>query len=512
MLARKITLKDTLTIALEHHQAGRLDQAATLYEAVLQRHGPIPDALHLLGLIQLNRGSLSRACTLIERAITQAPGVARYHNSHGAVLRNIGDITAAERAFLRSTSLEPQFCQAWHNLVQLRESTGDMVGAQRALEDLLAHHPTDLEARMRLASRYYEARDFSVAIQQFEAAARLRLESPDPLLRAGLVALEAGDRDYALAAFERAQRRHYADSDIRTATTRSKLTHDIEQLQWLAANDQLSPEHAGAVNAFLSVRAAMFPDGPMSRGGRKIPVDLQQRIDPWYNRRVQVSACPALRGSALSDTVEFSDAVARYKSTQPGIVTIDNLLRPDALHALRNFCLGARIWSDFRYAGGYVGTTLKSGFANGLLFQIADELRQAMPALLKDHPLRQLWAFKYDPSLQGITPHADEAAINVNFWITPDSANKNPERGGLVVYRKEAPMAWDFEAFNRQPEKLLNWVESTGAERVRVPHRQNRAVIFNSNLVHQTDILDFHPGYENRRINITMLFGDRLKR
>lgn len=512
MLAQKTTLEQTLTIAVEHHQAGRLDQAATLYETVLQRRGSVPDAQHLLGLIHLKRGDFNRACALIEHAITQTPRVARYHNSHGAVLRKIGDTTAAERAFLHSTSLDPQLCQAWHNLVRLRESTGDTVGAQRALEDLLAHHPTDMEARMRLASRHYEAGDFSVAIQQFEAAARLCLESPDPLLRAGLVALEAGDRDYALAAFERAQRRHYADSDIRTATTRSKLTHDIEQFKWLAANGQLSPEHAGALNAFLSVRAAMFPDGPTSRGGRTIPVALQQRIDPWYNRRVHVSACPALHGSALSDTVQFSDAVARYKSTQPGIVTIDNLLRPDALRALRNFCLGATIWSDFRYTGGYVGSTLKSGFANGLLFQIADELRQAMPGLLKDHPLRQLWAFKYDPSMQGITPHADEAAINVNFWITPDSANKNPDRGGLVVYRKEAPIAWDFEAFNRQPEKLLTWVKSTGAEQFRVPHRQNRAVIFNSNLVHQTDILDFHPGYENRRINITMLFGDRLKR
>jgi tetratricopeptide (TPR) repeat protein len=511
MLAEKTTLNDRLAMALAHHQAGQLDQAAALYEAVLQRHGPVADALHLLGLIQLKRGQLNRARTLIAGAIVRFPGVARFHNSHGAVLRDMGDIAAAEHAFLRSTSLNPQVSQAWHNLVQLRESTGDTVGSMRALEALLVHHPKDMDARMRLASLHYAARDFPAAIQQFEAAARLRPQSPDPLLRAGLVALEAGDSEQGLAAFARAQLRHYADPDIRTATTRSKLTHDIEQLQWLATNNGLAPENTGAIMALQGVRAAMFPDGPASRVGRTIPEALRQRIDPWYNRRPQVIACPALSGSALSDSVQFSDAVARYQATQPGIVTIDNLLCPEALDTLRRFCLGATIWSDFRYAGGYVGSTLKSGFSNGLLFQIADELRAAMPALLQDHPLRQLWAFKYDPRLQGITPHADEAAINVNFWITPDSANKNPDGGGLVVYRKEAPIAWDFEAFNRQPEKLLTWVKSTGAERLRVPHRQNRAVIFNSNLVHQTDTLDFHAGYENRRINITMLFGDRVK-
>jgi hypothetical protein len=52
-------------------------------------------------------------------------------------------------------------------------------------------------------------------------------------------------------------------------------------------------------------------------------------------------------------------------------------------------------------------------------------------------------------------------------------------------------------------------VKTTGAERIRIAHRQNRAVIFNSNLVHETDTLHFRPGDENRRINITMLFGIR---
>lgn len=44
---------------------------------------------------------------------------------------------------------------------------------------------------------------------------------------------------------------------------------------------------------------------------------------------------------------------------------------------------------------------------------------------------------------------------------------------------------------------------------IRVPHKQNRCVIFNSNLFHRTDTLRFTPGYETRRINLTLLFGDR---
>ena len=38
--------------------------------------------------------------------------------------------------------------------------------------------------------------------------------------------------------------------------------------------------------------------------------------------------------------------------------------------------------------------------------------------------------------------HAAAAAVNVNFWITPNEANRNPESGGLVVWDKEAPDGW----------------------------------------------------------------------
>jgi hypothetical protein len=42
-----------------------------------------------------------------------------------------------------------------------------------------------------------------------------------------------------------------------------------------------------------------------------------------------------------------------------------------------------------------------------------------------------------------------------------------------------------------------------------VPYRANRAVIFDSDLFHETDVIHFKPGYENRRINVTLLYGRR---
>tara|TARA_B110000858_G_scaffold161535_1_gene186151 strand:+ start:607 stop:837 length:231 start_codon:yes stop_codon:yes gene_type:complete len=42
-----------------------------------------------------------------------------------------------------------------------------------------------------------------------------------------------------------------------------------------------------------------------------------------------------------------------------------------------------------------------------------------------------------------------------------------------------------------------------------ITYNENRAVIFNSNLFHEKDNIDFKDGYENCHINVTMLFGKR---
>lgn len=44
---------------------------------------------------------------------------------------------------------------------------------------------------------------------------------------------------------------------------------------------------------------------------------------------------------------------------------------------------------------------------------------------------------------------------------------------------------------------------------MRIPYRANRAVVFNSDLFHETDQFTFKDEYESRRINITLLYGHR---
>ena len=129
--------------------------------------------------------------------------------------------------------------------------------------------------------------------------------------------------------------------------------------------------------------------------------------------------------------------------------------------------------------------------------------------LLGDHALSQVWAFKALDAERGIELHADDGAVSVNFWVTPDDANLDPGHGGLAVYTELPPAGWRPTSYDSDRDAIRAWTAGAEATRIVIPYRENRAVFFDSRLFHGSDSVRFAPGYENHRINVTMLFGAR---
>jgi hypothetical protein len=107
---------------------------------------------------------------------------------------------------------------------------------------------------------------------------------------------------------------------------------------------------------------------------------------------------------------------------------------------------------------------------------------------------------------------ADDAAVNINIWLTSSEDNLDQEGSGLVIYDKVAETGWRQEGSGM----LLRgeWYDMSarfmGSKNTTVAYRQNRMVLFNSELYHRTAPLHFRPGYKNRRINLTYLYGVRI--
>ena len=219
-----------------------------------------------------------------------------------------------------------------------------------------------------------------------------------------------------------------------------------------------------------------------------------------------------------TDYVELEKS---YLSSNPELIYYDNFLSPEALDLLYNFLLestlslpfalkntrrhthtltlahflslnhslslSGTIWYDRR--ASYIGAYFDTGLYGELILQLIEELKEKFPNVLKGKHLARMWAYKYDNTLPGIKMHADQAHTNLNFWVTPSEANLDESSGGLEVWAKEAPDHWDFAMFNdlKYQCEVKTFLKESNAEKVIIPHKQNRMVMFNSNLFHQSD-------------------------
>jgi hypothetical protein len=213
-------------------------------------------------------------------------------------------------------------------------------------------------------------------------------------------------------------------------------------------------------------------------------------------------------GGRTVNGANVAKATQAWNASDPRIIVIDDLLSEAALEKLRRYCWGSTIWRE-THPEGYLTAMPEHGLACPLIAQIDEDMRAAYPGILGTHPLRYLWAFKYDSKLNGVGTHADPSLVTFNFWITADEANLDPEHGGLTVWNVGAPADWKSPRYIGDTAGCQAHLAREHAKSVTIPYRANRAIVFSSDLFHETDRMHFKQGYTNRRINITMLYGRR---
>ena len=130
------------------HQAGSLAEAEQIYEAVLAMEPGHPDALHLLGVVAVQRGEVERAHDLLSRARRISPHSPEAHANHAAVLKALGRYEEALAAYDTALTAKDDLVDALHERgVTLRE-----LGRY---EDALASFERALRANPRFAVAFY---------------------------------------------------------------------------------------------------------------------------------------------------------------------------------------------------------------------------------------------------------------------------------------------------------------------------------------------------------------------
>ena len=189
-----------------------------------------------------------------------------------------------------------------------------------------------------------------------------------------------------------------------------------------------------------------------------------------------------------------------------GYVIIDDFLYPDVVDELHQSAINSNhIHHDYSEWGYHSINFDREKFPFPLLPDVINAIHGAFSPL---HSLEfdRGWAFVYNNEAEGVTPHADPAALNVNLWVTPSRCVKDTTKNGLIIYDKQAPLDWTWEDYNSNSQKVINYLDESKASPRYIPYNYNRITIFESNYFHKTNSVSMIEGQENRRVNYTFMF------
>ena len=318
---------EALNAALQHHQSGRLEEAATLYSKILEADPRHADANHLLGVIAFQLGRNEVAADLIGMAIAANRSNPAFHSNLGNALNGMGRLDDALAAYDRALRLRPDYAAAHYNRGNVLRDMGRLDDALTAYDGALRLRPDYTEAYNNRGNALLSMGRMDDALAAYDSALRLRPDLAETHNNRGNTLREMGRLDDALAAYDSALRLRpdYADAH----NNRGNALLGMGRLDGaLAAYDgalRLRPDFADAhYNRGNALQDMARLDDALAA------YDTALRLRPGHPETHNN------RGNTLQGMARFDDALAAYDTAlrlRPGHVETHNN-RGNALQAI----------------------------------------------------------------------------------------------------------------------------------------------------------------------------------
>jgi len=469
---------------------------------------------HLASMLS-KQGKSNEAVTLLDKALIEEPSNAEILINAGMTLAEVGQHSLALTYLERATKASPKHVIALSHLASALTEVGRYEDSLIQCNLAINIDPRCSLAHLAKGLTLHKMQAFDCALENYQYA--LQLDPSSQLAQINIASITISkvkdENDFVYALKEADKSNKMTSFERNTSLFRIvdevpffRLKHDVQQAYFLRAHGFSSAPLA----QFLDVIPSILEEHKSDQGQKLINLTGEAlKVYRDYQSEPFIYQMPILN-TMLNSELDWRRLEEKYLSSEPELIFIDNFLNNEALKAFQNFSLYSKVWNK-EYKGCYLGAFANQGFISPMHLKLAIELKSAMPMVFRDYPIGQLWGFKYDAQLgSGINVHADFAKVNLNFWITPSESNLDANSGGLRVYTVPAPSNWTFHDYNRESEQIYEFLTQKNSSCVTVPYKGNRAVLFNSALFHETDVIDFKEGYENRRVNMTYLFGNQL--
>lgn len=189
--------------AIELQRRGEIAAAAQIYGRILHAEPEHWQALHYMGLAQLQQGRLKEAEVLLSRSVAIEPRNANAWSDLGSARVKADAPQEALEPFSRALELAPDHSDALANMARALRQLGRFDQARALLERLVALQPGQPGPLRGLADMQVKSGDVATAIGTFQEA--LKLDPDDPRIRLGL-----GDACESAGRFRQARMQYLA--------------------------------------------------------------------------------------------------------------------------------------------------------------------------------------------------------------------------------------------------------------------------------------------------------------
>lgn len=189
---------------LEHHQSGRLPEAESHYQRVLQVDPNNPDALHLLGVIAHQVGKNEIAVELFGRALMHKPDYPEALSNCGNALQALDRYEEALVAYSRALSINPDYAEAHYNCGNALVSLKHYEAALKSYGRAIAVKPDYAEAFSNRGLVLNEFKRYAEALSDYDSALMLRPNYAEALSNRGDVLQALNRHGDALPSYDSA--------------------------------------------------------------------------------------------------------------------------------------------------------------------------------------------------------------------------------------------------------------------------------------------------------------------
>jgi tetratricopeptide (TPR) repeat protein len=258
------SISETLAAAVKHHQAGRLEQAARLYQQVLRAAPKHASSLHLLGVIALQTGDPKLAVRRIRRAIRSDRKVASFHANLAAAYMALRQFDEAVASCRRALQLKPDYAAAHNNLGGSLKELGRFDEAEASCRRAVQLAPELADAHNNLGNALKELGKFEEAEASFRRALEIRPDLACAHSNLGRTLHDQEKLDEAEASYRRALQFQpdFADALANLALLCERLNRWEEADSNVAEGLEVAPDHphVNLVAAKCEKRQGRYPE------------------------------------------------------------------------------------------------------------------------------------------------------------------------------------------------------------------------------------------------------------